>query len=182
MPVADTQWQNLIKITKVRKGSNYEPYWRFKGVACVSSNQRPHVVWITVASQCVQIARLANFPTSFSFYSCVKMDGNPTFTVHATAHAFRAAINLNSMLLRQQTHRSDVSKLFDGFDVVLKVTMIVFICGMLNKSWLLLQNSNCKWATALSALVVITIVAEQFHCSLHVKELMLQQQNSKDKL
>jgi len=34
----------------------------------------------------------------------------------------------------------------------------------------------------LSALVVITIVAEQFHCSLHVKELMLQQQNSKDKL
>jgi len=26
------------------------------------------------------------------------MDGNPTLTVHATAHAFRAAINLNSML------------------------------------------------------------------------------------
>jgi len=31
------------------------------------------------------------------------MDGNPAFTVHATAHAFLgAAINLNSMLLRQQ--------------------------------------------------------------------------------
>jgi len=29
------------------------------------------------------------------------MDGNPAFTVHATAHAFRAAINLKSMLLRQ---------------------------------------------------------------------------------
>jgi len=29
------------------------------------------------------------------------MDGNPAFTVHATVHAFRAAINLNSMLLRQ---------------------------------------------------------------------------------
>jgi len=24
------------------------------------------------------------------------MDGNPAFSVHATAHAFRAAINLNS--------------------------------------------------------------------------------------
>jgi len=31
------------------------------------------------------------------------MDENPAFTVHATTHAFRAAINLNSMLLRQQT-------------------------------------------------------------------------------
>jgi len=30
------------------------------------------------------------------------MDVNPACTVHATAHAFRAAINLNSMLLRQQ--------------------------------------------------------------------------------
>jgi len=30
------------------------------------------------------------------------MDRNPAFTVRATAHAFlRAAINLNSMLLRQ---------------------------------------------------------------------------------
>jgi len=29
------------------------------------------------------------------------MDGNPAFTVHATAHAFRAAINLIRMLLRQ---------------------------------------------------------------------------------
>jgi len=30
------------------------------------------------------------------------MDGNLAFTVHATVHAFRAAINLNGMLLRQQ--------------------------------------------------------------------------------
>jgi len=43
------------------------------------------------------------------FYSCVTMDGNPAFTVHATVHAFRAAININSMLLRQQM----VRKLFD---------------------------------------------------------------------
>ena len=73
----------------------------FQGVACVSSNQRRRMVWLTVASQCVQIARLADFPTSFSFYSCVTMDGNPAFTAHATAHAFRGAINLYSMLLRQ---------------------------------------------------------------------------------
>jgi len=32
------------------------------------------------------------------------MNGNPALTVHATAHAFRAAINLNSMLF----NRSDV--------------------------------------------------------------------------
>jgi len=30
MPVADTQFQNLIKVTKVRKKNNYEHYWRFK--------------------------------------------------------------------------------------------------------------------------------------------------------
>jgi len=30
------------------------------------------------------------------------MDGNAAFTAHATAHGFRAAINLNSMLLRQR--------------------------------------------------------------------------------
>jgi len=27
------------------------------------------------------------------------MDENPAFTVHATAHAFRAAMNLNNILL-----------------------------------------------------------------------------------
>ena len=43
------------------------------------------------------------------FYSFVTMDGNPAFTVHAIGHAFRAAININSMLLRQQMLR----KLFD---------------------------------------------------------------------
>jgi len=31
---------------------------------------------------------------------------------------------------------------------------ILFV-GCLNKSWLLLQNSNCKWATVLSILVII---------------------------
>ena len=86
----------------------------FKGVACVFSNQRPHVVWVTVASQCFQIDRLANFPTSFSFYSCITMDENPAFAVHATAHAFRAALNLNSMLLRQQIGCLWNYLIFDG--------------------------------------------------------------------
>jgi len=30
------------------------------------------------------------------------MDGNPGFTMYAIAHVFRAVINLNSTLLRQQ--------------------------------------------------------------------------------
>jgi len=61
------------------------------------------------------ITNIANFPTSFSFYSCVTMDGNPAFTVHATAHAFRAAINLNSMLLRQQIWCLGSYLIFEGF-------------------------------------------------------------------
>jgi len=86
----------------------------FSWVAFVFSKQRRHVVWPTVASQCFQRTSVANFPTSFSFYSCVRMDGNPTFTVHATAHALRAAINLNSILLRQEICCLGNSLIFDG--------------------------------------------------------------------
>jgi len=115
MPAANTQLQNLIKITEVRKGSNYEHQWRFKVSLVSFSNQRPYVVWLTVAAQCFQIARVANFPTSFSFCSCITMDGNPAFAVHATAHAFlRAAINFNSMLLRQQIWCLGNYLIFDG--------------------------------------------------------------------
>ena len=92
--------------------TNFSDVW---GAACVFRNQLPHVVWLTVASQCFQIARVANFPTSFSFYSCVTMDGNPAFTVqwvHAAAHG--AAINLNSMLLRQQIWCLANYLIFDG--------------------------------------------------------------------
>ena len=118
----------------------------FQSVACVFSYQRPHVVWLTVTSQCIQIAKLANFPTSFLFHSCVTMDGNPAFTVHAIAHAFRAAMNLN-MLLRQQIWCLGNYLIFDGLtNFMLKSIW----CGcegkviMMNKSWLLLQTSNCK--------------------------------------
>jgi len=127
MQVADAQLQNL-KITKVRKGSD---------VACVFSNQLSHVLWLTVASRCFQIARLANFPTSFSFYSCVTMDGNLAFTVHATAHAFRAAINLNSCFDKRTDVKDIISSLmvwqtscWNGFDVILKVIMMILVCEM----------------------------------------------------
>jgi len=41
--------------------------------ASVSPHQRPHVVWLTAASQCFQIARIANLPTLLPFYCCVTM-------------------------------------------------------------------------------------------------------------
>jgi len=58
----------------------------------------------------------ANFSTSFLFYSWVTMDGNPAFTVHATVHAFSAAINLKSMLLllRHQIWCLGNHLIFDG--------------------------------------------------------------------
>jgi len=44
------------------------------------------------------------------------MDGNPAFTVHSTAHAFRAAVNFNNMLLAVATTDLMFRKLliFDG--------------------------------------------------------------------
>jgi len=99
-----SRWYPIAKSHQDRQVSQTEHLQTlvmFSGGACVFSNQLPHVLWLMVASQCFQIARLANFPISFSFYSCVTIDGNPAFTVHATAHAFSAAINFNSMLLRQ---------------------------------------------------------------------------------
>ena len=54
-----------------------------------------HVVWLTVASQCFQVPRVANFPTSLSFYNCVTMDGNL-----ASVHS--ACSMLLRMLLEQR--------------------------------------------------------------------------------
>jgi len=39
--------------------------------------------------------------------------------------------------------------------VVLKVIMIIFICGLLKHILTTLKTSNCKWATALSIFVII---------------------------
>ena len=101
-----SRWHPVAKSHQDRQISQREQLRTlvmFQGGAWVFSNQLPHVVWLMVASHCFQIARLANFPTSLSLYTCVIMDENPAITVHATAHAFRAAIQFNSMLLRQQS-------------------------------------------------------------------------------
>jgi len=45
-----------------RKAPLLKTFWR-RFCACISSNQLRHVVWLMVASQCFQIARVANFPT-----------------------------------------------------------------------------------------------------------------------
>jgi len=42
------------------------------------------------------------------------MDGNPAFTVHATAYAFRATINLICMLFRQHICCLGNYLIFDG--------------------------------------------------------------------
>jgi len=95
-----SRWYPVAKSHQDHQGSQREQLRTlvtFQGVACVSSNQRPYLVFLPAVSQCFQIAKVANFPTSFSFYSCVTMGRNPAFT----AHAFRAAINPNCMLLQE---------------------------------------------------------------------------------
>ena len=100
MSAADTPLQNLIKITKVRKESNCEIGDLLRRRLCLQQPApacgltRDYVTMLSDSQGC-------ELPASFSFYSCVTMVGNPAFTVHATAHAFTAAINLNNMLLRQ---------------------------------------------------------------------------------
>jgi len=64
-----TQLRNLVKITMVRKATSYEPYVSRRNF-CLHS-QRPHAFFLTAASQCFQLATVANFPTSLSLYSCV---------------------------------------------------------------------------------------------------------------
>ena len=64
----ENQW--LIASCKISSRSPRFAMWvdaNFSDVlrlTSVSSNQRPHVVWLMVASQCIQIAKPANFPTS----------------------------------------------------------------------------------------------------------------------
>jgi len=72
-------YYSVAKSHKDRNGSQSEYLWTlvtFWGGATVSSNQRRHVVWQTVSSQCFQVPRVANFATSLSFFNCVTMDGN----------------------------------------------------------------------------------------------------------
>jgi len=113
MPVAVTQLQNVIKTPTFAKGpiTNLSDVLRRR--LCLQ--QPPPSCGLTEG--CVtmlQDTRVANFSTSFSCYNCVTMVGNPAFTVHATAHAFRAATNLNSMLLRQHILCLGKYLIFDG--------------------------------------------------------------------
>jgi len=60
-----SRWYPVVKSHQDHQGSQREQLRTsvtFQGVVCVSSNQRPHphVAWLTVASQCFQIARVAN--------------------------------------------------------------------------------------------------------------------------
>jgi len=74
-----TIYKMLIVFAKSHQdhqGSQSKQLWTqvtFSGGLSVSSNKRPHVVWLTATSQRFQNARVANFPTSLSFYSCVTM-------------------------------------------------------------------------------------------------------------
>jgi len=79
-------------------GSQSEHLWTsvtFQSGVSVFSNQRAHVVWLTVASQCFKIARLRTFRLHTYSICASQRDGNPAFTAHAVrciAHAFRAAM------------------------------------------------------------------------------------------
>jgi len=66
----------IAKSHQDHQGSQSEQLWTlmtFHGGVSVSSNKRPLVVWLMAASQRFQKARVANFPTSLTFYSCVTM-------------------------------------------------------------------------------------------------------------
>jgi len=89
--------RHLIKITKVRKASNYEPSWRFKAkfLSPVISVRLWFDSWLRHNAFRKPGLRTFRLPNHFIVAS--QWDGNPPFTVHAecyNAHAFRAAIKL----------------------------------------------------------------------------------------
>jgi len=136
---------SIVKSHQDRNGSQSEyllTLVTFWGGAAVSSNQRRHVVWVTVASQCFQVPTVANFPTSVSFYNCVTMDKNP-----ASVHS--ACSMLLRMLLEQRWKLQYVVTTLDLMfrkifwdlmywktscwnDVVLKVVAMIFLWDIEN--------------------------------------------------
>jgi len=96
--VAIHKMSNVIaKSLQDHQGSQSKQLWTlvtFQGGVSVASNKRPHVVWLTTASQCFQVAKVTNFPTSLSFYSCVTTERESS--VHNSCRvlycAFTAAI------------------------------------------------------------------------------------------
>jgi len=72
----------IAKSRRDHQGSQSEQLWTlvtFQAGVSVSSNKRPPVVWLTAASQRFQKARVANFPTSLSFHSCVTIGRESSF-------------------------------------------------------------------------------------------------------
>jgi len=72
----------IAKSHRDHQGSQSEQLWTlvtFQAGVSVSSNKRPPVVWLTAASQRFQKARVANFPTSLSFHSCVTIGRESSF-------------------------------------------------------------------------------------------------------
>jgi len=57
-------------------------------------NQRPHAFFLTAASQCFQLARVANCPTSLSLYICVTM-GRKSSVRSACSIAVRSESNFH---------------------------------------------------------------------------------------
>ena len=92
----------IAKSNQDHQRSQSEQLWillTFQGGVSVSSDKHPLVVRLTAASQCFQKARVANFPTSLSFYSCITMWRESSFhsacrMLYCVAHAFRATIKL----------------------------------------------------------------------------------------
>ena len=72
----------IVKSHQDHQCSQSEQLWAlvtFQDGASVSSNKSPLVVWLTVASQCLHKARVANFPTFLPLYSCVTMGLESSF-------------------------------------------------------------------------------------------------------
>jgi len=94
---ADVNNYNLIKITRVRKASNYEPKWCFK--AEFLSPAMTARLWFDSALCHNAFAKpgMRTFRLPYNFIVASQWDGNPAFTVHAECyivHAFIAAIKL----------------------------------------------------------------------------------------
>jgi len=68
------EWQQRIKITTVRKASSYEPLCHFQAELLPPAiNARMWFHWRLLRYNAFQIARVANFQTSLSFYGGITM-------------------------------------------------------------------------------------------------------------
>jgi len=90
-----SRWYPVEKSHQDHQGSQREQFQilvTFQIVPCISSKSAPAYGlshgYVTILSDS-QGCQISHFDSLY-----ITIDGNPAFTVHATAHAFRAAINL----------------------------------------------------------------------------------------